>query len=356
MNKETINIVLAITQIFGSIALIVYVIKTWHIASATRRSAEISEKTLQEMKAARDQEVAPYVLAYFDLPFSEHVIHLVIKNVGKTVATNVRIEFEPKLIGIREEDFSTLPLIKDGIPSLPPGGEIKTFFDTAMSMFGDQNKRPLTYRAKIRYFGGLNEGERMSEQTLDLSVYKGLSSISRHGMHELVERVEKVARYTENISKELTELTEMVSDGINLRNPSILISQIAPSSPDWHFVAFAKLLEFKHTWLSTYGTDHDKMLNPFPDNLKLRLNQIGEQLVIIAANGPHDLSVEIKDSLLKISNLLIDLANERFYIDGGASLNRFDAKGNDILSLVNAVLQKFETLHNGPAHNNKNVK
>jgi hypothetical protein len=306
------------------------------------------------MKEARDQEVAPYIVAYFDLPFSEHVIYLVIKNVGKTLATKVRVEFEPKLIGSQEEDFSTLPLIKDGIGSLPPESEIRTFFDTTMSVFGDQNKRPLTYRAKIRYFGGIKESERISEQILDLSAHKGLSWISRHGIHELVDRVERVARHTENISNELPKLAEMASKGLNLRNPSILVSPMVSSTPDWCSIAVAKLLEFKHTWSSTYGADHDKMLNLFSDNLKFRMNQIGEQLVIITANSPQGTNIEIKESILKISNLLIELANVRFYIDGGRSLNSFDTKGNEILSLVDAVLLLFEATHNGPAPNKQN--
>jgi hypothetical protein len=34
MSKETIEIILAITQILGVVALIIYVVKTWHIATA----------------------------------------------------------------------------------------------------------------------------------------------------------------------------------------------------------------------------------------------------------------------------------------------------------------------------------
>src|SRR5689334_9138254 len=107
MNKETIDIILAITQLFGCAFLTIYVVKTWHIASATREAVRISEKALQEMKEARDQEIAPYVVVFFDVSFTEHVIDLVIKNVGKSVANTVRIEFEPKLIGSSNTDFST---------------------------------------------------------------------------------------------------------------------------------------------------------------------------------------------------------------------------------------------------------
>lgn len=63
-------------QIPTLIALILYVIKTWQMASATRKSAEISARTLDEMRAARDSETAPYVVAYFDVDISKNIIFL----------------------------------------------------------------------------------------------------------------------------------------------------------------------------------------------------------------------------------------------------------------------------------------
>ncbi|RJS85980.1 hypothetical protein CW713_00895 [Methanophagales archaeon] len=60
MGKEIVDIILAIVQIGTLIALIIYVIKTWQMASASKKSTEISEEILKEMKESRDQEIAPY--------------------------------------------------------------------------------------------------------------------------------------------------------------------------------------------------------------------------------------------------------------------------------------------------------
>jgi len=49
MGKEIVDIILAIVQIGTLIALIIYVIKTWQMASASKKSAEISEEILKEI-------------------------------------------------------------------------------------------------------------------------------------------------------------------------------------------------------------------------------------------------------------------------------------------------------------------
>src|SRR4051794_38346405 len=78
------------------VALVIYVVKTWHIASSTRdsaaatvvaatatqRSTEISQSVLEEMRQAREAESAPYVVAYFDIPGSGPLVSIVVMNIG----------------------------------------------------------------------------------------------------------------------------------------------------------------------------------------------------------------------------------------------------------------------------------
>ncbi|MDO9044815.1 MAG: hypothetical protein Q7U35_05845 [Methanobacteriaceae archaeon] len=58
MAKDLIDIILVGVQIATLIALITYVKKTWDMAVSTEKSAKVSEKTLDEIKETRDQEVA----------------------------------------------------------------------------------------------------------------------------------------------------------------------------------------------------------------------------------------------------------------------------------------------------------
>jgi hypothetical protein len=297
------------------------------------------------MKETRDQEVAPYVVVYFDVPQGEHIIYMVVKNVGKSVATNVRIEIDPKLIGSREKDFSTVSLIRDGIASIPPGYEIRTFVDTGRSMFDEQNKRPLTYRAKVTYFGGLKDIMRTTEQILDLSVYKGLSFVSRRGIHDLAQEVEKISESIERISKKLSEISDKVSEGIYIRNPVISFSVLSTDFNAWKASTIAKLMEFKHLWSSVYNGNHDKLYGAFLGNFKMQLKYIDEQLLVITANSPPMINSEIKDSLLKASNLLIETSSIEFYAYGDMSEVNFDAKGKELDGLVDSTIAMIEKIY-----------
>ena len=87
MNKEILDAILLITQILILITLAAYVIKTWRISSATQSAADIFALSLQVIKEARDQEIAPYVVAYFDLPHGEEILYLIVKNIGKKDST-----------------------------------------------------------------------------------------------------------------------------------------------------------------------------------------------------------------------------------------------------------------------------
>jgi hypothetical protein len=58
------NFILLIVQSAIFIAFIIYVIKTREMAAAARQSSEISAKALLEMKEARDQEIAPYIVVF----------------------------------------------------------------------------------------------------------------------------------------------------------------------------------------------------------------------------------------------------------------------------------------------------
>jgi hypothetical protein len=58
-----IGVILAILQGGSLLFLVIYVIKTWEMASATRQSADTAERTVQEMIRVRQEDTAPYIIA-----------------------------------------------------------------------------------------------------------------------------------------------------------------------------------------------------------------------------------------------------------------------------------------------------
>ena len=107
------------------IVVIIYTIYTARMTSAARASVEAANNTIKEMKEAREQENAPYIVVYFDIPQNKPLIYLIIKNVGKSIATDVKFTFTPSLSSNVFKNINDTPLIKNGISSLPPNYELR---------------------------------------------------------------------------------------------------------------------------------------------------------------------------------------------------------------------------------------
>lgn len=128
----------------------------------------------------------------------------------KTVAHNVKIRFEPELKnsyylnqGIKK--ISEMKFLKEGIPSLAPGEEISTFFDTTRDYF-DNKSLPLQYKVIVSYEGGLLNSKRELEYILDIDVKTDtFYAKSEKGIKELVEIMEQLTQSVEAIAKNLEE-------------------------------------------------------------------------------------------------------------------------------------------------------
>ncbi len=173
MDNNIIQTLLLGVQILTLVALIVYVWETRKMALATQKSVEMAGKSLDEMKEQRDAEIAPYVVAYLDGQGGVlGLLYLVIKNTGKTVAKNVKIKFNPPL-QTRYPDLLKLVIPDDGIPSIPPGYEIRTMLDT-LAKYEDSGLTVFT--VQVTYFGGIDNKQREDTYYVDLKVFNGIVS------------------------------------------------------------------------------------------------------------------------------------------------------------------------------------
>lgn len=356
--RSTLDIILVGVQILTFIinaaalwGLFLYVRKTTDIAAATvkaaevsQRAAEISQSILTEMREARDEESAPYVVLYFDVQSERNIMDLVIKNVGKSVAKNVKFEFQPPLINSDGKSVSDTSLVKNGIGSIPPGYEIRVLFDTPLWYYGaqaDGNELPLIYEVKVSYTGGMVSGERVLVQNLDLSPYLGFSFLQQKGMNELVKALEKLVDSGGNvITNRLDNLSEVLKSGLWFKNTEILSNNAVGIPDTWSLIAQAKLNEFKFLWSSIYAGDINKLVNPFLNDLRVSSLILSSQILKITANAPAGVSNEIKNMLLGIASRLNELSSERIYVGKGSRVS-FDNKGTEIVNLIDGVIEKL---------------
>ena len=130
------------------IAVIAYVVTTWFMARATSKAARASEKSIDEMRLAREEHSKPKVVCYFDHHTRKRQIYdLVIKNCGNSAAFNVKLVFSPQLerYGARR-----LPALKEiRFRVMAPGYEWRTFWDSFPGT--DISKTPDEFVANVTF-------------------------------------------------------------------------------------------------------------------------------------------------------------------------------------------------------------
>ena len=207
MKADTLDVIMFVIQLLSLIALVVYVIKTAEVAEGTRKSAEAMDRSVAEMVEDRDQQIAPYVVIYFDNQTDSPIFDLVIKNTGRTAARNVWIAFDPPLqTSLKNYDIEQLAFIHQVIPTLPPDYEIRASVDVIKNVLNSETL-PKQYHVKVSYLGGIKSSPREAEYILDLNVFNGILETHTRSLSDLTRAVEK-------ISDKIDELARSTRDSI----------------------------------------------------------------------------------------------------------------------------------------------
>jgi hypothetical protein len=348
MTKETIDLILVVVQVATFIAVALYVRITLRMANSTKEmvsaaqksaeasilSASAAENTVKELLETRDQETRPYIVVYFEVQQGGPFISLVIKNLGKTVAENVRLNFTPPLRSTTSGvEVHKIAAVTQGIGSMPPGHEIRTFFDSAISLFGDESA-PLTYSVEVSYHGGLRTDARNYKLTLDLQAFRGLMYAHEKDLDDLVKQVEKLADNFSKTNEKLGDLVSGMRDGVWLRNQEFIIRNLDSGKDVWTGYAVAKLREFRSFWLAI---KESKEFTP-PSRIQSKCKFVAEQVSTIAASSPGGISEELTADLFDISAKLSELGGRPLYI-GRESSEEFERAGDSLVERIDAVIK-----------------
>jgi len=207
MKADTLDVIMFVIQLLSLIALVVYVIKTAEVAQGTWKSAQAMDRSVAEMVEDRDQQIAPYVVVFFDHQTDSPIFDLVIKNTGRTAARDVEVTFEPPLqTSLKNYDIEQLAFIHQVIPTLPPEYEIRASVDVIDNALKSVTL-PKQYRVKVTYSGGIKAEKREAEYILDLNIFNGILETHTRSLTDLTKAVEK-------ISDKLDELAKITNDSI----------------------------------------------------------------------------------------------------------------------------------------------
>jgi hypothetical protein len=327
MSNEWIQVVGLVIQTASLIGLFIYVKKTWEMTSATIKVANASEISIE-------QETAPYIVIYFDVPFGSDYIYLVVKNIGHSIASQVKFTISPSLKSSLGLQIAGLSFIKDGIPLMPPNHEIRTLFDR---MSVPLNKDfPMQYNVNITYYGGTHMNQRVVEQILDLSPINGLAYVAPKDMKELIKQVEKIVTITNKMQIAMDKISASLQNGI-INNSSLYVTQLNPNVNYWKQITLAKLREFENLWLLLYGEEPDSELTI--ERLQIQALFISNQLLTLHANSPEDTESDLLDNIIAIAKQLQELGKQEFYFYAGGEiiLESFMELGSAIVKKINDI-------------------
>lgn len=144
---------------------------------------------MNEARELREQQNRPFVVIDTDFErASELFLH--VTNLGTSLARNVKIDIEPPLKSAVDIPVEKFKMLSDGISTLAPGKELRTFFDLGFRRH--ESDLPLVYAATITYSD--ETGRRRFEEKIDLDLeqYMHLHFASRDEIHDVHARLKEI--------------------------------------------------------------------------------------------------------------------------------------------------------------------
>ena len=156
---ETTNVLMLIFSGIVAISTIIYVFLTYKLAEQTRLSREFFLES--------------HIIAYItNSEASSGIVNLVIENIGKGVAKNVKFEIIKDVESTKITNLKDLGIFKNGIKYLPPDRRLKF---TLTTLNKDTNDFQNSIIFKVRYSDALQKRDSIFE--LEYSELEGMGRL-----------------------------------------------------------------------------------------------------------------------------------------------------------------------------------
>lgn len=149
-------------------------------------------RQVRQAQRAYEEDSRPYVMVDFD--FSSVIVYLTIKNIGKTIARDVRITFDQRLTTTLNHpaDLNNLAVFREPIPLMAPGRSMRLLFDSFPAR-ANRDDLPMAYTVQLGYSDSTGRKYDDPSYRLDLMAYADTLTPPK-GMDELVDAVEKLQK------------------------------------------------------------------------------------------------------------------------------------------------------------------
>ncbi|MCF7547428.1 hypothetical protein [Pseudonocardia sp. WMMC193] len=145
-------------------------------------------------RTLREEKARPFVVVDV-VPAQHPFTELIIKNVGETLARDVKVVFDPPLVTTLDDENMTIGgshALQSGIPSLPPGREYRMLFEHMPDRYAREDL-PRRYEVTINASGRRGPEEPLV-QVLDLDVFYGYQKLEQYGVHHIAKSLRAWAK------------------------------------------------------------------------------------------------------------------------------------------------------------------
>jgi hypothetical protein len=142
-----------------------------------------------EARRLRLEQHRPFVVIDVDfVGTSDLFLH--VSNLGTSLARHVTIEIDPPLKSSVDIQVDKFKMLKDGISTLAPGKELRTFFDQGFKR--NESSLPLVYTATLRYTDDAGKRSFTESMDLDLEQYMRLVFVDHKDIHDVHARLKEL--------------------------------------------------------------------------------------------------------------------------------------------------------------------
>lgn len=197
------------------------------IALGVLSMALITKSMIAELHALREAEFRPFLTMDFLVTYGKPWIHLVVKNLGKEMATHVRIELEPQLLDWKGRSLQDSSELQKALRFMPPGKEVRFFVGVADEYFGQQ--KPMSFHADLWYGNAGGTRDFHEEAELDLSNYEEFASVTTKDMNQLASKLDDLSNSLGRIALNTAMTREAVE--AKLASPTPELTGMEGESP-----------------------------------------------------------------------------------------------------------------------------
>lgn len=180
---------------------------TWSAVIVAVSGGLIAFRQLRHTQELRYEQAQPYVVVYLATTRNESMIFdLAIKNFGATAATNIEVQITPPPIRAIDKEDPNAPglIVPDEIPTLVPGQEWRTIWDSGMARY--KSDLPRRYEATVAFSD--SRGKRHDyTYVIDWGTLFDTEIVTSYGIHD-------AAKALREIRKLMTKWSEGAAGGL----------------------------------------------------------------------------------------------------------------------------------------------